>query len=417
PMADMRRDDQVVFFSGQNQSYTIESGGEMITVNGTQFINGITGAQPLLNRTGNPSAVSHIMLPAGEYNITLTDSDTDFLDAGIQTDNGLITFQHVDGTMNAEQLTIQGTSLMYENTTGESTGLQATVLENSNGEEILFEITNMQVEDNQDVSLEMLDDGLYMTNSGDNTAYDVHVEVYTNIGEIYQTDVSGIPINGGVTQIIIPNFSDDGLSGVTIIDSDGDPDTPDPSTDYENEALPVLTVSSDSLFINNSAQNLTIGVGNLGGGELEWNVMSSPDWMTVEGASSGVNFGSLAFNVEANSGNPRSGNIVVQNINTNAMIAVVYVEQSDVADNIEEEWMSGLAIFPNPGINQLTIQLPEVVMQETANIHLINNLGQKVLDMRIVNGQQGNTDKLASGLYSLVIQTSKGVITKQWMKQ
>ncbi|MEO0403942.1 MAG: T9SS type A sorting domain-containing protein, partial [Bacteroidota bacterium] len=283
--------------------------------------------------------------------------------------------------------------------------------------EILFEVSNMQVEQDQNVSLQILEDGLYMSNSGENTSYDVHVEVYTNVGEIYQTDVTGIPIDDGVTQIIIPIFSDDGLSGVSITDYDGDPDTPDPTTDYDNEALPVLTVSSDSLYINNAAQSLTIGVGNLGGGELEWDVMSMPDWMSVDGASSGVNFGSLSFNVEANSGNPRSGNIVVQNINADAMIAVVYVEQSDVADNINEFWMEGLVIYPNPGMDQIMIQLPEVVQNETAKVSLVNHLGQEVLSQTVSNTQPVNTTRLASGLYSLIIQTSKGVITKQWVKR
>jgi hypothetical protein len=77
-----------------------------------------------------------------------------------------------------------------------------------------------------------------------------------------------------------------------------------------------------------------------------------------------------------------------------------------------------LSVFPNPAHEQFTLRLPALAGQRTAQVSLINALGQQVLS-RTVSLSAGGTDAplsvsgLAKGIYTLRVQTNEQVATKQ----
>ncbi len=77
-----------------------------------------------------------------------------------------------------------------------------------------------------------------------------------------------------------------------------------------------------------------------------------------------------------------------------------------------------LSVFPNPAHGQFTLRLPAIAGQRTAQVSLINTLGQQVL-RRTISLSAGGTDtqlevsQLAKGIYTLRVQTNEQVATKQ----
>lgn len=76
--------------------------------------------------------------------------------------------------------------------------------------------------------------------------------------------------------------------------------------------------------------------------------------------------------------------------------------------SVEEHDVSNFKLYPNPTINQFTIQLENA--SEFKKVSIFNILGQQVLTSKktIIN-----TSQLASGLYLVEIETNQGKATKQ----
>ncbi|WP_375437469.1 fibronectin type III domain-containing protein [uncultured Hymenobacter sp.] len=77
-----------------------------------------------------------------------------------------------------------------------------------------------------------------------------------------------------------------------------------------------------------------------------------------------------------------------------------------------------IALYPNPARQAFTLRLPAIAGQHTAKLTLINTLGQQVQTRTVQLGANGTATQvdvsgLATGLYTLQIQTSDQVATKQ----
>lgn len=170
------------------------------------------------------------------------------------------------------------------------------------GDEYYFDITSLDLDSDQSISLQNQEDGLFISNDGTSTNYNVKVKIFDEGVGYFEADVTQIPIGEGITQIIIPDFSEDGLDGIIITETDDDPDTEDVVIELPNETLGQLILSSDTLLLNNDAQSVQFAVGNLGGGMIDWQVLTSPSWAALSGAETGTNYGVIDLMIEANPG-------------------------------------------------------------------------------------------------------------------
>jgi hypothetical protein len=78
----------------------------------------------------------------------------------------------------------------------------------------------------------------------------------------------------------------------------------------------------------------------------------------------------------------------------------------------------GISVFPNPASENFTLRLPALAGQRTAQLTLINTLGQQVQRRTIQLGATGTDTQmqvtgLAKGIYTLRVQTNTQVATKQ----
>jgi hypothetical protein len=77
-----------------------------------------------------------------------------------------------------------------------------------------------------------------------------------------------------------------------------------------------------------------------------------------------------------------------------------------------------LSVFPNPAHQDFTLRLPAIAGQRTAQLTLINTLGQQVQSRTIQLSAAGtdtqmDVSNLAKGIYTLRVQTADQVATKQ----
>ncbi|RTQ47225.1 T9SS type A sorting domain-containing protein [Hymenobacter gummosus] len=85
-----------------------------------------------------------------------------------------------------------------------------------------------------------------------------------------------------------------------------------------------------------------------------------------------------------------------------------------------EELGAGLLnVFPNPAVDgKFTVSLPAIANERTAQVSLLNNLGQQVLTRSVQLNAAGtnaevNVSSLAKGLYTLRVQAGSQMATKQ----
>jgi hypothetical protein len=72
-------------------------------------------------------------------------------------------------------------------------------------------------------------------------------------------------------------------------------------------------------------------------------------------------------------------------------------------------------VYPNPAHDRVQVQLPAELAQRPVQVSLLNSLGQVVLEQKLAPQSAGELQlaKLPTGVYSLRLSTSQGVITKR----
>jgi aminopeptidase N len=91
---------------------------------------------------------------------------------------------------------------------------------------------------------------------------------------------------------------------------------------------------------------------------------------------------------------------------------IIAKNNSVTLSNDSFELEKAIAVYPNPAIDQLNIQMPSDVVLEKVTI--FNNLGQKIAENTNLNFSISN---LASGILFIQIETSKGIFHKKIIKK
>lgn len=405
-------EDCVRLFSLNASEVTITGAGGALTAAGNDISNTIDGARPRFRFTGQPETVNQFELPLGTYVLENTLATDGGFDAGLVIGGTVINY-HRDTASGgqSDQLALDGASLEYINTSGSASAVRAEVMAYVGGAEWNFDITGLELEEGQGVSLEMLEDGLFISNEGLSTDYDVAVTILDPEAGVLKTEVSGIPLGAGITQIIIPDFGEDGLDGVTV--QDGSTGT---ETDYSNEGIPQLIASTDTLWLTNAAQVAEIAVANFGAGSMAWGVSDQPDWITLTGANAGTNSNVVELSVEENPEIERSGWIAIESEDETQELGILII-QNDNATAVDSGSQDALRLYPNPVRSELTVALPSVFhgRQMKWELHAMN--GDRIAE-GADTGQSFTLDVsgYAPGIYVLHIHSGNVSLAKRFVR-
>lgn len=99
-----------------------------------------------------------------------------------------------------------------------------------------------------------------------------------------------------------------------------------------------------------------------------------------------------------------------------AGLSEIRFDVSNTVDVAEVEPAKEWAISPNPAIDKITIQLPEV--NNIRSLSLYNSVGQLVQDMGVPNGNDLTIplNDLREGIYFVTIKTEAEILTKSFVK-
>ncbi len=415
--AEVVRDEEVRLFTIDPTTFAISSSDGIINVSDDLYENTIPGAEPWLWYGGLDIIPNQFSLPTGDYTLTTPENDNLFFTGGMRNGNTTIMYNRY-GTLAGQEDIIQssGTALTYLNNIGETTDVVAQVFTQDGDAEFFYEITDLTLEADQSVTLEYTAPYLYITNSGAATEYDVTIQIMDEVSGLFETLAANVNLGDGITQEIIPVFDENGITGISITEFDEDPNTENIIFTVENSGVPELVLGMDSLIVFPAGGANNLAVANFGAGTLEWNVLSSPSWISIS-QSSGINYGTVEFSVEANDFDTRDGLLIVQNINNTSETDTLYIQQIGALGVIDDNNLSQhIQLWPNPTHGNVYLKKAAHLSGKQMSYDLISSDG-KLVGSGSFNNDQVSIDlrALPTGLYQIRLNADGVLITKRVM--
>lgn len=172
--------------------------------------------------------------------------------------------------------------------------------------------------------------------------------------------------------------------------------------------LPELLVEADTIFLPKSAGSEKIGIRNIGNGNLDWQIIGSNNWLSLNADSIGTNDGTPTFSYTTNeTGRSRETKLaVVAPASIEYLDTVVIIQEYITTSLTNLETKSQVTIYPNPVENLLFVKLDRVFPD--AQIIIYDNLGKMVKSLDCATNEL-SIDVLGfpSGLYFLEFRTKE----------
>ncbi|MBL7942060.1 MAG: hypothetical protein JNM00_04805, partial [Flavobacteriales bacterium] len=352
------RDGEIrLFAEGQPDIVLTDANNNTTSMTAEGFTDSSDLIQPVHSYTGHPEHVHRFALVPGEYDVTFTTTDDLYFRAGISNASTITRFSRSGALFGeADHVQISNEALTYVNNTSGPLAIQGEVITAQGDTEYHYTINGLQPDAGEGITLQYVAPYLYITNDGNETDYDVSIRIFNSDG-VYEVSASSIDIGQGITQLIIPILIDDEASGIGLTIDDGDPETIDPQTDLPNEGVPHMLLSEYVQMQSYPAGSDTVFIGNIGAGNMNWEVASFPAWISVSEGQTGVNNGSLIYTFSENTSTTRSGYIIIQSEADNAPDSV-YVEQEGSNGIFVSKDELPFSLMPNPAENYITVVRP-----------------------------------------------------------
>ena len=164
----------------------------------------------------------------------------------------------------------------------------------------------------------------------------------------------------------------------------------------------------DTIRVSNSGGFITVQVANIGGGdeEMEWTADDSiSTWLHLIGTAEGIDSGSFTLSIDPNPDSlPRLDSLEIYAPETDSMVKVVYILQTDETPEAITTVNDMVRIFPNPVQKTLTVEGEGV-----QSLRLLSVLGTEVLRLQ-TDGDSHTIDMstLPGGVYILAVQSRGG---------
>lgn len=356
--ADNSRDLDYVMLSlinRPNVTITNAGGAGTIEVDGFNLTNTIPGSASICLPTGIIQKPFDFKLPLSDYEGMTIATNDEPLEAWLNTEGyGTVMMMRTD-TEEGDVDYFRNTDkkLFYINNGTAPIPLTATILTSSESTQLQYTVSNITVAPNQSIGLEILDATHVLITSNDAaTSYDVNIQIYNPEVGFWNTTATNVPIGTDVTQLIIPSLTDDTMDGI-IIETDANQDgTYELSDSYDNEGIPNMMLSHAQINVPNQTSNQSFHVSNVGGGNLNWTVVSSPSWISISTGATGVNHGPIEFTIAENTATTgRQDYIIVEASSpANDQDTVLVVQGEGGGVGIEKLILSDavVSLMPNP---------------------------------------------------------------------
>jgi len=309
------RDDDFMLTFPNRPDIHIEGGsGGSIDVQGNDFTESLMGAETIFRPTGlNEKPFRFRLSPLSFTATTNAINDKPFY-ASSQGNYGSVSYirngvapGESDNVMNA------GDVFSYINQGSTPVNINAEILTSEGVSTYQYFCDNIEVGAGQTISLQIIDPThVLITSNGASTNYDVRIRIFSEETGFWETEAPGIPIGTDVTQILIPDLVDDMFNGITIeTDADGD-GIFEGTEDADNAGIPDMILSAAEFNIAAVSGMGEFNISNVGSGNLNWNFVETPSWITFTEGATGVNHGHVIFTAEDNTGLTRQGWLIAE---------------------------------------------------------------------------------------------------------
>ncbi len=390
-----------------------------IAVSNQLYTNTIPGAFSL-DRFGGYGEKPHVFkFDPGEYTATITAQADDHFSAWSTSEQGTIMYTRPDAQAgDVDHVFSSGTLFSYLNQSGQAQDINAIILTSDGDMQFTYSVDNIGVSAGQDISLQIVSPTeIMITSSNAATTYDVKIRIFTPEIGFWEATATGVPIGTNVTQLIIPSLTDDTMDGI-IIETDANQDGNYETSDaYENEGIPNMLLSQYEVTVPNSGATETVHVSNVGGGNLNWTVVSAPSWITINTGVTGINHGPVEFSVEENTATEgRQDYIIIEASSpANDQDTVLVIQGQGGGVDIDTINLSDafVSIMPNPAHEMVVFTLNESFVG-TATYSIFNATGQLVKESNIRGrNEKINVANFTRGVYHVTFHINNQVITKK----
>ncbi len=398
---------------------SITSTDGSLVVSNQLYSNTIPGAHSLESHGGYIEKPHVFKFDPGEYTAAVTAQEDEHFSAWSTSDQGTVMFTRTNAEAGEiDHVFSSGTLFSYLNQSGAAQDINAMIVTSEGDMQFTYSVDNIGVSAGQDISLQIVSPTQIMiTSSNAATTYDVKIRIFSPEVGFWEATASGIPIGTDVTQLIIPSLTEDTMDGI-IIETDANQDGTYESSDaYDNEGIPNMLLSHYEVSVPNSGANETVHVSNVGGGNLNWTVVSSPSWITVNTGATGINHGPVEFTVAENTATEgRQDYIIIEAASpANDQDTVLVIQGQGGGVGIDKINLSDVVIYmtPNPAKDMVQFSLEDNFAGK-ATYTIYNSAGQLVNES-IMRGQKEilNTSKMDRGVYQVKFIINGKTIVKK----
>ena len=309
------RDPAYILTLGNHPDLHLDGGGGgSIEVVEDAYNASLIGGEALFPVNGLSTKPNQFVLSALPFDAVTTAVNGPGFQASSQGTVGTVSYMR-QGALEGEtdHVINTGDVFSYINDADAAREIDAYILVNDGAMNYQYFCNDIVVVPGQTISLQIIEPTQVMiTSDGAATNYDVRIRVYDPETGFWETEAPGIAIGTGVTQILIPDLVDDIFNGVTI-QSDADGDGIFESTDDAgNAGIPNMMLSESEFNLAAISATGEFNISNVGGGNLNWNFIETPSWITFTEGATGINHGHVTFTAEDNTGLTRQGWLIAE---------------------------------------------------------------------------------------------------------
>jgi len=408
---------RLAFLNGPNLNITSTEGE--ITIMDDVFTNTIPGAHSLDSYGGYAEKSHVIKFDVGEYDASVTAQEDQHFSAWATTEQGTIMYTRQDAVSGeVDHVRSSGTMFTYLNEGSSLEVVNAIILTSVGDMQFSYYVDDIGVNAGQDISLQIVDaTHIMITSSNASTNYDVKIRIFSPEVGFWEATASDVSIGTNVTQLIIPSLTEDTMDGI-IIETDANQDgTYEGSQGYDNEGIPNMLLSHYEVNVPKSGSDEIVHVSNVGGGNLNWTVVSSPSWITVNTGATGVNHGPVEFTVSENTATTgRQDYIIIEASSpANDQDTVLVVQGEGGGIGIDKIKLSDnlVTLMPNPARNLVQFSF-EDNNASNATYTIYSSTGKLVHEGKM-RGQKEiiNTSEMERGVYQVKFLINGKIIIKK----
>lgn len=414
------RDSYVAISLGYSPETTITSdNGESIVVNGLNYQNTIEGSQSIDAITGHYTKPNKFELPVGNYDIETVSQDFKPISVFLNSNSGIISMSRsAEEIIETNHFTLEQEKLYYNNTTSEIRHINIHIVTKEDDTSLQYFVDDISVNPGQSLGLQIINPTqVVITSNGAATNYNVRIRIFNPETGFWEAVASNVPIGTNVTQLIIPSLTDDTMDGI-IIETDANQDgTYEGSEGFDNEGVPNMMLSIAEVEISNTGGSESFHVSNVGAGNLNWNVVYAPSWITVNTGATGVNHGAIEFTVAENttSAGRQDYLIVEASAPANDQDTVLVIQGEGGIIGIDNLKLNGSAVsmMPNPANDRVQFAV-EHNFVGNASYTIYSSTGQMVREGQM-RGQKEiiNTSQMERGVYQVKFNLNGKIIIKK----